>query len=56
MRLRDQFIGTLNLFAAAPEGLDPAVALAARVLVDVATTRGRTVAGGSEQPGDHRAG
>jgi hypothetical protein len=37
MRLRDQVIGTLNLFAAAPGGLDPAVALAARALVDVAT-------------------
>jgi len=37
MRLRDQVIGTLNLFAAARDGLDPAVALAARALVDVAT-------------------
>jgi transcriptional regulator with GAF, ATPase, and Fis domain len=37
MRLRDQVIGTLNLFAAAPDGLAPAVALAARALVDVAT-------------------
>ncbi|MGA2824792.1 MAG: GAF and ANTAR domain-containing protein [Streptosporangiaceae bacterium] len=37
MRLRDQVIGTLNLFRAAPNGLNPAVALAARALVDVAT-------------------
>lgn len=37
MRLRDQVIGTLNLFAAASDGLDPAVARAARALVDVAT-------------------
>jgi GAF domain-containing protein len=37
MRLRDQVIGTLNLFRSAPHGLDPAVALAARALVDVAT-------------------
>jgi GAF domain-containing protein len=37
MRLRDQVIGTLNLFRAAPDGLDPAVARAARALVDVAT-------------------
>jgi GAF domain-containing protein len=37
MRLRDQVIGTLNLFGTAPEGLDPAVARAARALVDVAT-------------------
>ena len=37
MRLRDQVIGTLNLFRSTPNGLDPAVALAARALVDVAT-------------------
>jgi GAF domain-containing protein len=37
MRLRDQVIGTLNLFSTAPGGLDPAVARAARALVDVAT-------------------
>ena len=37
MRLRDQVIGTLNLFRAAPDGLDAAVARAARALVDVAT-------------------
>jgi GAF domain-containing protein len=37
MRLRDQVIGTLNLFRAAPDGLDSAVARAARALVDVAT-------------------
>jgi GAF domain-containing protein len=37
MRLRDQVIGTLNLFGFAPRGLDPAVARAARALVDVAT-------------------
>jgi transcriptional regulator with GAF, ATPase, and Fis domain len=37
MRLRDQVIGTLNLFRAAPDGLNPAVARAARALVDVAT-------------------
>jgi GAF domain-containing protein len=37
MRLRDQVIGTLNLFRAEPDGLDPAVARAARALVDVAT-------------------
>jgi GAF domain-containing protein len=37
MRLRDQVIGTLNLFRAAPAELDPAVARAARALVDVAT-------------------
>jgi GAF domain-containing protein len=37
MRLRDQVIGTMNLFRGAPNGLDPAVALAARALVDVAT-------------------
>jgi GAF domain-containing protein len=37
MRLRDQVIGTLNLFRTAPDGLDPAVARAARALVDVAT-------------------
>jgi GAF domain-containing protein len=37
MRLRDQVIGTLNLFSTAPNGLDPAAARAARALVDVAT-------------------
>jgi GAF domain-containing protein len=37
MQLRDQVIGTLNLFRSEPHGLDPAVALAARALVDVAT-------------------
>ena len=37
MRLRDQVIGTLNLFRREPDGLDPAVARAARALVDVAT-------------------
>jgi transcriptional regulator with GAF, ATPase, and Fis domain len=37
MRLRDQVIGTLNLFRTAANGLDPAVARAARALVDVAT-------------------
>ena len=37
MRLRDQIIGTLNLFGSAPNGLDPAVARVARALVDVAT-------------------
>jgi GAF domain-containing protein len=37
MRLRDQVIGTLNLFSCAPGGLDSAVARAARALVDVAT-------------------
>ena len=37
MRLRDQIIGTLNLFRSAPDGLNPAVAVAARALVDVAT-------------------
>jgi GAF domain-containing protein len=37
MRLRHQVIGTLNLFSAVPGGLDPAVARAARALVDVAT-------------------
>src|SRR6202046_4130149 len=37
MRLRDQVIGTLNLFSGAAGGLDPAVAQAARCLVDVAT-------------------
>ncbi len=37
MRLRDQVIGTLNLFGAAPDRLDPAVARAARALVDIAT-------------------
>lgn len=37
MRLRNQIIGTLNLFGSAPDGLDPAVARAAKALVDVAT-------------------
>jgi transcriptional regulator with GAF, ATPase, and Fis domain len=37
MRLRDQVIGTLNLFSVASGSLDPAVARAARALVDVAT-------------------
>lgn len=37
MRLRDETIGTLNLFGSAPDGLDPAVARAATALVDVAT-------------------
>jgi len=37
MRLRDQVIGTLNLFKTAPGGLDPAVVTAATALVDVAT-------------------
>jgi GAF domain-containing protein len=37
MRLRDEVIGTLNLFSTAPGGLDAAVARAARTLVDVAT-------------------
>ena len=37
MRLRDQVIGTLNLFGTAADGLDPAVARAARALVDIAT-------------------
>ena len=37
MRLRDQVIGTLNLFRSAAADLDPAVARAAKALVDVAT-------------------
>jgi GAF domain-containing protein len=37
MRLRDQVIGTLNLFRTAPNGLTPAVVVAATALVDVAT-------------------
>ena len=37
MRLRDQVIGTLNLFRTAPNGLDQAGARAARALVDIAT-------------------
>jgi GAF domain-containing protein len=37
MRLRDQVIGTLNLFRTTPDGLNEAVAVAARALVDVAT-------------------
>jgi hypothetical protein len=38
MRLREQVIGTLNLFRGAPNGLNPAVARAARAMVDVATS------------------
>jgi GAF domain-containing protein len=37
MRLREQVIGTLNLFKTAPDGLGPAVVVAATALVDVAT-------------------
>ena len=37
MRLRDQTIGTLNLFRGEPDGMTPAVASVARALVDVAT-------------------
>jgi len=37
MRLRDQVIGTLNLFRTAPDGLTSAVVVAATALVDVAT-------------------
>ena len=37
MRLRDQVIGTLNLFRTAPDGMPPAVARAATALVDIAT-------------------
>jgi transcriptional regulator with GAF, ATPase, and Fis domain len=37
MRLRDEVIGTMNLFSTAPGSLEPAVARAARTLVDVAT-------------------
>jgi transcriptional regulator with GAF, ATPase, and Fis domain len=37
MRLRDQIIGTLTLFRSTPDGLNPAVAVAGRALVDVAT-------------------
>ena len=37
MRLRDQVIGTLNLFKIVPKELDPAVILVATALVDVAT-------------------
>lgn len=37
MRLRDQVIGTLNLFRTTPNGLSPAVVVAATALVDVAT-------------------
>jgi len=37
MRLRDQVIGTLNLFRTEPDGLTPAVIVAATALVDVAT-------------------
>jgi GAF domain-containing protein len=37
MRLRDQTIGTMNLFRRTADGLDPVVAQAAQALVDVAT-------------------
>jgi len=37
MRLRDQVIGTLNLFKTKPDELAPAVVVAATALVDVAT-------------------
>ena len=37
MRLRDQVIGTLNLFKTKPNGMAPAVVVAATALVDVAT-------------------
>jgi len=37
MRLRDQVIGTLNLFKTEPDGLNPAVVVAATALVAVAT-------------------
>ncbi|HEY2286317.1 MAG TPA: GAF and ANTAR domain-containing protein [Streptosporangiaceae bacterium] len=37
MRLRDQVIGTLNLFTVAPASLEPEVTRVARALVDVAT-------------------
>jgi len=37
MRLRDQVIGTLNLFRTAPDGLPPATVVAATALADVAT-------------------
>ncbi len=37
MRLRDQIIGTLNLFRSIPDGLTSAAAVSARALVDVAT-------------------
>ncbi|TVZ04783.1 ANTAR domain-containing protein [Trebonia kvetii] len=37
MRLRDQVIGTLNLFRTAPDGLSPSDVVAATALVDVAT-------------------
>jgi ANTAR domain/GAF domain len=37
MRLRDQVIGTLNLFQIGPDGLNQAGSVAARALVDVAT-------------------
>src|ERR1700761_5685535 len=37
MRLRRQIIGTLNLFKTEPDGLIPAVVVAATALVDVAT-------------------
>ena len=37
MRLRNQVIGTLNLFRTEPDRLDPAVVVAATALVDVAT-------------------
>lgn len=37
MRLREDVIGTLNLFRTAPDDLTPAVAVAAAALVDIAT-------------------
>jgi len=37
MRVREQVIGTLNLFKTTPDGLAPAVVVAATALVDVAT-------------------
>lgn len=37
MRLRDEVIGTLNLFRTGPGGLNPAVVVAATALADVAT-------------------
>jgi GAF domain-containing protein len=37
MRLRDQVIGTLNLFKTVPNGVDPGVVVVATALVDVAT-------------------
>jgi GAF domain-containing protein len=37
MRLRDQVIGTLNMFKSVPDGMDPTVVMIATALVDVAT-------------------